>query len=33
MIRAVSWNIDKRHSPWRDLADMARRGEADVALL
>ena len=33
MIRAVSWNIDKRHAPWRDLADMARRGEADVALL
>lgn len=33
MIRAVSWNIDKRHAPWRDLAHMARRGEADVALL
>ena len=33
MIRVVSWNIAKRWAPWRELAEMARRGEADVALL
>ena len=33
MIRIVSWNIAKRWAPWRELAEMARRGEADVALL
>ena len=33
MIRVVSWNIAKRTEPWRELAEMARRGEADVALL
>ena len=33
MIRVVSWNIGKRMEPWRELAEMARRGEADVALL
>ncbi len=29
MIKVVSWNIAKRHQPWRDLLDM----DADVALL
>ncbi|MDE0175800.1 MAG: endonuclease/exonuclease/phosphatase family protein [Defluviicoccus sp.] len=33
MIRVVSWNIAKWTAPWRELAEMARRGEADVALL
>ena len=33
MIKVVSWNIGKRMEPWRELADMALRGEADVALL
>ena len=33
MIRIVSWNIARRTEPWRELAEMARRGEADVALL
>ena len=33
MIRAVSWNIDKRVAPWRELAEMARHVDADVALL
>ena len=33
MIKAVCWNIKKRPEPWRELAAMARRGEADVALL
>lgn len=32
-IRIVSWNIDKRDKPWRELDEMAQRGEADVALL
>lgn len=32
-IRVVSWNIDKRRAPWFALAEMARRGEADIALL
>ena len=33
MIRVVSWNICKRAEPWRELAAMARDGNADVALL
>ena len=33
MIRLVSWNIAKRTTPWQELVEMARRGEADVALL
>ena len=33
MIRIVCWNIDKRYEPWRDLVEMAQRGEVDVALL
>ena len=33
MIRVVSWNIAKRMKPWRELAEMGRRGEADVAIL
>ncbi len=33
MIRVVSWNIDKGTAPWSCLAKMAKRGEADVALL
>ncbi len=33
MIRIVSWNINRQKEPWRELAGMARRGEADVALL
>ena len=32
-IRIVSWNIAKRRKPWFELAEMARRGEADLALL
>ena len=33
MIRVVSWNIAKREAPWNVLEEMARRGDADVALL
>ena len=33
MIRVVSWNVFKKWSPWHVLVEMARRGEADVALL
>ena len=33
MIRVVSWNIAKRWQPWHELVEMARQGEADVALL
>ena len=33
MIRVVSWNIGRRMEPWRELAQMAGRGEADLALL
>ena len=33
MIRVVSWNIFKKWPPWHVLVEMARRGEADVALL
>ncbi len=32
-IGVVCWNIGKGAEPWRELAAMARRGEADVALL
>ncbi|MCY4119741.1 MAG: hypothetical protein OXG72_02325 [Acidobacteria bacterium] len=32
-IQVVSWNIDKRTEPWRELERMARDGEADLALL
>ena len=33
MIRVVSWNIAKRWQPWRELVEMARQDEVDVALL
>ena len=33
MVRVVSWNIFKRWPPWHVLVEMARQGEADVALL
>ncbi len=33
MIRVVSWNIARHQEPWRELERMARRDEADVALL
>ena len=33
MIKVVSWNIDKRVKPWRELVRMAKDGEADLALL
>ena len=33
VIKIVSWNINKRLDPWDKLVEMARRGEADVALL
>ena len=33
MIRVVSWNIARRRKPWHELAEMASRGAADVALL
>ena len=33
MIRIVSWNIFKKRDPWHVLVEMARRDEADVALL
>ena len=32
-VRLVCWNIAKKFEPWRELVEMARRGEADVALL
>lgn len=32
-IRVVSWNVGKRSEPWRELARMARDGEAELALL
>ena len=32
-IKVVSWNIAKKPDPWFELAEMARRGEADLALL
>ncbi len=33
MIRVVSWNIGKRSEPWRELVQMARKCDADLALL
>ena len=33
MIRVVNWNIGRRMEPWHELAEMADRGEVDVALL
>ena len=33
MIKVVSWNIGKREKPWRELVQMAREGDADLALL
>ena len=33
MISVVCWNISRRAEPWRELAEMARQGQADVALL
>ena len=33
MIKIVSWNIAKRSRPWYELAEMARQGAVDVALL
>jgi len=32
-IKVVSWNIAGRCNPWFELAEMARQGEADLALL
>ena len=32
-IRVVSWNIARQRDPWFELADMASRGEVDLALL
>ena len=33
MIKVVSWNIGKREKPWRELVQMARDGDADLALV
>ena len=33
MAKVVSWNIGKREKPWRELAQMASEGDADLALL
>ncbi len=33
MVRLVCWNIAKRSKPWHELVEMARQGEADVALV
>ena len=33
MIKVVSWNIAKREVPWHELVQMARDGNADLALL
>lgn len=33
MIQIVSWNIAKRRKPWKVLAQMAKEGNVDVALL
>ena len=30
MLKVVSWNIDRLHQPWRELAEMAQRGEATL---
>ena len=32
-IKVVSWNIAKHQRPWHELVQMAREGDADVALL
>ncbi len=32
-IKVVSWNINRQRDPWFELAEMADRGEADLALL
>ena len=32
-IKVVSWNIAKKRDPWFELAEMACRGEVDLALL
>jgi len=32
MIKVVSWNVGKRAEPWHELVQMARDGDADVAL-
>ncbi len=32
-IKVVSWNIAKKRQPWFELAELARQGEADLALL
>ncbi|MCY4040566.1 MAG: hypothetical protein OXF72_04825, partial [Gammaproteobacteria bacterium] len=31
--KVISWNIAKRASAWKALAEMAGRGDADLALL
>lgn len=33
MIKVVCWNIGRRLEPWRELVQMARNGDADLALL
>ena len=33
LIKVVSWNVGKRDQPWHELAQMARDGDADLALL
>lgn len=33
MIKVVCWNIGRRLEPWRELVQMARDGDADLALL
>ena len=33
MINVVSWNVNKRVEPWRELVRMARKGDVDLALL
>ena len=33
LIKVVSWNVGKRDQPWHELAQMARYGDADLALL
>ena len=33
MIKVVSWNVGNRKEPWRELLQMAREGDADLALL
>ena len=33
MIKVVSWNIAKRQEPWRELVQVAREADVDLALL